>query len=115
MSDVKKDCKIGYGKPRCGRPVQKGQSGNPLRKDLSPLIAVLNEPVYATINGKRRKITKREAIIKQMVDKSAGADLRATKMAGKLAAVGEGRVRRSLVIVPPRHLKSHVASVSFPA
>jgi Family of unknown function (DUF5681) len=71
MSDVKKDCKIGYGKPPWGRPVQKGQSGNPRRKDLSPLIAVLNEPVYATINGKRRKITKREAIIKQMVDEPA--------------------------------------------
>jgi hypothetical protein len=32
------------------------------------------------IDGHRRKITKREAIIKQMVDKSAEADLRATKM-----------------------------------
>ena len=36
-------------------------------------------------------------------------------MAGKLAAVREGRIRRLLVNVPPRHLKSHVASVSFPA
>ena len=36
-------------------------------------------------------------------------------MAGKLAAVREGRIRRLLICVPPRHLKSHVASVSFPA
>jgi len=36
-------------------------------------------------------------------------------MTGKLAAVREGRIRRLLVSVPPRHLKSHVASVSFPA
>src|SRR6516162_7660393 len=36
-------------------------------------------------------------------------------MAGKLAAVREGRIRRLMICVPPRHLKSHVASISFPA
>jgi len=79
MSEVKRDYKIGYGKPPRGRPFQKGQSGNP--RDLSSLlIAALTEPVYVTIDGKRRKITKREAIVTQMVNKSAKADLRATKM-----------------------------------
>jgi hypothetical protein len=84
MSEVKRDYKIGYGKPPPGRPFQKGQSGNPRgprRKDLSSLLtAALNEPVYATIDGKRRKITKRQAIVTQMVNESAGANLRATKM-----------------------------------
>jgi len=84
MSEGKRDYEIGYGKPPAGRRFQKGQSGNPRgprRKDLSALlVAALNEPVYTTIDGHRRKITKREAIIKQMVDKSADADLRATKM-----------------------------------
>ena len=84
MSETKRDYKIGYGKPPRGGPFQKGQSGNPRgprRKDLSALlIAALNEPVYVTIDGKRRKITKREAIVTQMVNKSAKADLRATKM-----------------------------------
>ena len=28
MSEVKRDYKIGYGKPPRGRPFQKGQSGN---------------------------------------------------------------------------------------
>ena len=83
-SEAKRDYEIGYGKPPRGRPFQKGQSGNPRgprRKNLSSLlIAALNEPVYATIDGKRRKITKREAIIKQMVNESASANLRATKM-----------------------------------
>ena len=69
MSEVKRDYKIGYGKPPRGRPYQKGQSGNPRgprRKDMSSLlIAVLNEPVYATIDGKPRRITKRQAIITQ--------------------------------------------------
>ena len=84
MSEVKRDYEIGYGKPPRGRPFQKGQSGNPRgprRKNLSALlVAALNEPVYVTIDGKRRKITKREAIVTQMVNKSASADLRATKM-----------------------------------
>jgi len=84
MSEVKRDYKIGYGKPPRGRPFQKGQSGNPRgprRKDMSSLlIAALNEPVYATIDGKRRKITKRQAIITQMVNESASANLHATKM-----------------------------------
>ena len=84
MSEGKPDYGIGYGKPPPGRPFQKGHSGNPRgprRKDLSALlVAALNEPVYVTIDGKRRKITKREAIVTQMVNKSAEADLRATKM-----------------------------------
>jgi hypothetical protein len=36
-------------------------------------------------------------------------------MAGKLAAVRAGRIRRLLISVPPRHLKSHLASIAFPA
>jgi hypothetical protein len=44
------------------------------------LADALNETVVVTIDGRRRKITKREAIVTQMVDKSASADLRATKM-----------------------------------
>jgi hypothetical protein len=36
-------------------------------------------------------------------------------MAGKLAAVYQGRIRRLMICVPPRHLKSHLGSVSFPA
>ena len=36
-------------------------------------------------------------------------------IAGKLTAVREGRIRRLIINVPPRHLKSHLASVAFPA
>jgi hypothetical protein len=35
--------------------------------------------VVVTINGRRRKLTKREAIGTQIVDKSASADLREPK------------------------------------
>jgi Family of unknown function (DUF5681) len=44
------------------------------------LADALNETVVMTIYGRRRTITKREAIVTQMVDKKASADLRATKM-----------------------------------
>ena len=57
------------------------QLARPGRKNLSALlVAALNVPVYVTIDCKRRNITKREAIVTQMVNKSAKADLRATKM-----------------------------------
>ena len=36
-------------------------------------------------------------------------------VAAKLAAVRDGRIRRLLISVPPRHLKSLTASVAFPA
>ena len=44
------------------------------------LADALNETVVMTVDGQRRTITKREAIVTQMVNKSASADLRATKM-----------------------------------
>jgi uncharacterized protein DUF5681 len=88
MTETERDYAIGYGKPPVGRRFQKGQSGNPRgprgprgKNNLSALlVAALDEPVYVTIGGRRHKITKREAIVTQMVDKSAAADLRATKM-----------------------------------
>jgi hypothetical protein len=36
--------------------------------------------VTGTENGKRRQVTTREAVIAQLVNKSAAAELRATKM-----------------------------------
>jgi hypothetical protein len=36
-------------------------------------------------------------------------------IAAKLAAVRAGHIRRLIVSLPPRHLKSHLASVAFPA
>jgi hypothetical protein len=44
------------------------------------VIEAPDEPVTATIDGERREITKREAVVTQLVSKSAAADLRATKM-----------------------------------
>ena len=45
-----------------------------------PVADALNETVSVTIDGEQRQITKREAVVHQLVNKSTTADLRATKM-----------------------------------
>jgi hypothetical protein len=51
-----------------------------------------------TIDGKRRKITKREAIVTEMINKSTSADLRATKM---LIDMLKGAEQKAGVASPP--------------
>ena len=86
MDEVEGEYKVGRGRPPLHTRFKKGQSGNPRGprprpKDLPALlVAALNEPVVVTANGEPRQITKREAVVAQLVDKSTGADLRATKM-----------------------------------
>ena len=81
-----RDYEVGYGKPPRHTRFKKGQSGNPRgrpsgSKNLKTLLNdALNEPVVVTEEGGRRKITKREAIVTQLVNRSATADLRALKI-----------------------------------
>ena len=81
-----RDYEVGYGKPPRNTQFKKGQSGNPRgrpsgSKNLATLVSVaLNEPVIVVENGGRRKITKREAIIKQLVNRSTKADWRAIRI-----------------------------------
>ena len=92
-----RDYEVGYGKPPRHTRFRKGQSGNPggrpkQSKNLATLLKeALNEPVIVAENGGRRKITMREAIIKQLVKRSATADLRATKILLDLVRDIEGR------------------------
>ena len=80
------DYDIGYGKPPRHTRFKKGQSGNPRgrprgSKNLKTMLNdALNEPVVVAEEGGRRKITKREAIVTQLVNRSASADLRALKI-----------------------------------
>jgi hypothetical protein len=84
--DQKRDYEVGYGKPPRHTRFKKGQSGNPRgrpkgSKNLPTLLTeALNEAVVVAENGRRRKITMRQAIIKQLVKRSATADLRAMKI-----------------------------------
>src|SRR5215469_7269318 len=81
-----RDYEVGYGKPPRATRFVKGRSGNPRgrprgAKSFSALLSdKLNEPVTVAWNGGRRKISKREAIVTQLVNRSAAADFRAIKI-----------------------------------
>ena len=79
------DYEVGYGKPPRHSRFKNGQpTANPRgrpRKDMAALLFEgLNKKVVVTENGRRRRITLREAITRQLINQSASADLRATKM-----------------------------------
>src|SRR5204862_4763106 len=80
------DYEVGYGKPPRHTRFAKGQSGNPRgrprgAKNFTTLFEeALNEPVTVTENGGRRKVSKRQAIVTQLVNRSATADFRAIKL-----------------------------------
>ena len=84
--DGESDYKVGYKKPPLHTRFRKGQSGNPRgrprgSKNLSTLLTdALNEPVVVTEDGKRRKISKRELGVRQLVNKFAMAEAQATKI-----------------------------------
>src|ERR1700730_9271518 len=83
--ETPRDYVVGYGKPPVHSRFQKGRSGNPKgrprgRRNMSTLLsAALNGWVTVVENGRRKKITKREAIVTRLVHKSASADLSATQ------------------------------------
>jgi Family of unknown function (DUF5681) len=91
------DYEVGYGKPPLHTRFKKGQSGNPRgrppgAKNLSTLLTeALNEPVVIAENGGRKRISKREAMIKQLVNKSAKGDWRAVKILLEIWQEIEGR------------------------
>src|SRR5260370_30063947 len=85
-SDGTRDYEVGYGRPPVGGRFKKGNNANPRgrprkSKDLAGMLKrALDTPVVVVEDGVRRRRTKREIVIAQLVDKCAGADLRATKI-----------------------------------
>jgi hypothetical protein len=88
---------VGYGKPPQHARFQRGRSGNrkgrpPRSRNILTLLArALNERVTVSDKGRRRTITKREAIVAQLVNKSASADLKAMAMLLGLLQQAEGQ------------------------
>ena len=98
------DYAVGYGKPPRHSGFQKGRSGNPKgrpkgSKNFATLLTeALDEKVQVTEDGRRRRIAKRELVIKQLVNKSAAADLRAIK---QLTDIVQGIEWRTGAAHPP--------------
>jgi hypothetical protein len=99
---------IGYGKPPIGSRFRVGQSGNPegrptgAKNRTTIFNQVLNERVVVTEHGKRKSITKREAIFKQLVNKAAAGDHRAAQlvineMRAIEAALGSTEIGREII------------------
>ena len=84
--DKKSDYEVGYGKPPRHTRFAKGQSGNPRgrppgTKSFTTLLdEALNERVLVAENGGRRKVSKRQAIVTQLVNRAATANLPALKI-----------------------------------
>jgi hypothetical protein len=101
MADAPQDYKVGPGRPPLHTRFKKGQSGNPRgsrAKQLSVLIAeALDQKTVVTLDGRRRRITKREAMVAQLVEKSAAADLRAVKLLLDMQKAAEAKAG----IAPP--------------
>jgi len=93
---------IGYGRPPSEKQFVKGRSGNPKgrpkgSKSLATLMGkALNEPVVVNENGRRKTITKGQAIIKQLVNRGAAGDARSIQLLlGHIRAI-EADLRWSL-------------------
>ena len=84
--DDDRDYEVGYGKPPRHTRFGPGRSGNPRgrppgAKNMNTLLSkALNELVIVTEDGGRRKVSKREAIVTQLVNRSAKADYKAIQI-----------------------------------
>ena len=77
---------VGKGKPPQHSQFRKGQSGNPSGRrrgslNMATLLErALSERVAVTENGKRKTITKLEAMFKQLANKAASGDTRVIRL-----------------------------------
>ena len=80
------DYRVGYGRPPLQTQFKRGQSGNPKgrprgAKNLGTLLnEALNEVVVVNENGGRKRISKRKAAFKQLVNEAAKGNWRALKL-----------------------------------
>jgi hypothetical protein len=101
MADAPPDDQLGPGRPPRASRSSKGRSGKrraAAAKQLPAVLAeALDQKMVVTIDGRRRRMTKREAMVAQLVDKSAAADLRAVKLLLDMLKMAEAKTG----IAPP--------------
>jgi hypothetical protein len=89
--------RVGYRRPPIATRFRPGQSGNPRgrpkgARNLSTVVAAaLNERVAINENGRRRRITKLEAAVKQLVNRAASGEARATQLLLAFVQASEAR------------------------
>jgi hypothetical protein len=100
------DYDVGYGKPPERHRFKSGSSGN-LKgrprgsKNLASLFAKLaDQEITITENGHKRRITKGEAVILQMLTKALSGDLRASKEVVQLMLHAEAAQERHVTSRP---------------
>jgi len=77
---------VGYGKPPVKTRFKPGQSGNPRgrpkkAKNINALIqAELNKTIAITENGRTKRITKRQAIIMQLINRAIKGETKPLQM-----------------------------------
>jgi hypothetical protein len=88
---------VGYGAPPKATRFKKGVSGNPKGRPKGSLnvatllIKTLHEKVMINEHGKRKKVTKLEAALKQLFNKAASGDLRAIRQSVELVKDAEAK------------------------
>ncbi len=89
--------RVGYCRPPMATRFRPGQSGNPRgrpkgARNLGTVVAAaLNERVAVQENGERRQITKLEAAVKQLVNRAASGEARATQLLLALVQANEAK------------------------
>ena len=100
------DYDVGYGKPPEQHRFRSGSSGNPKgrprgSKNLASLFAKLaDQEITITENGHKRRVTKGEAVILQMLTKALSGDLRASKEVVQLMLHAEAAQERHVTSRP---------------
>lgn len=88
---------VGYAHPPMATRFRKGLSGNPrgrpkgARNFASVVAATLGERLVVTENGRRKRITKLEAAVKQLVNRAAGGEARSIQLLIGLIQASEAR------------------------
>jgi Family of unknown function (DUF5681) len=86
MATDNRNYEVGYGRPPLHTRFKKGASGNPKgrphgsRNPGTLLKGALEELVVINENGQRKRITKLEAIFKQLVNKAAAGEPRSIQL-----------------------------------
>ena len=89
--------RVGYCRPPTGTRFRPGQSGNPRgrprgARNLTTIVAAaLSERVAVNENGRRRRISKLDAAVKQLVNHAASGEIRATQLRLALVQANEAR------------------------